>query len=204
MIPRTKHGMSAFALISALQKYIRRGEELEAMRCAIEMMHSSKAFHSMVTKRLQVIAHEDIDTQARPDIVPFVKAAMEQAKDWYDPNPEKLGKSRMCVGNAIRLMCRAPKNREGDHFAASVGWAEILENYKPVLPDWVHDQHTYEGKAKGRGLEYFRTESTKLVPPVATKDAYEDEAYRLWELKAAPKGKAKAKAKAVEVEDMFD
>ena len=179
MIPRTKHGLSPFACISALQKYIRRGEELEAMQCAVEMMHSSKAFNSMVTKRLQVIAHEDCDTQKRPDVVPFVHVACEQAKEWYDPDPKKMGKSRMAVGNAIRLLCRSPKSREGDHFNAATGWAEILEGFKPQLPDWIFDAHTTEGRRKGRGLKYFREESTKLVPP-AKKDRYEDEAYRLW------------------------
>ncbi len=34
----------------------------------------------------------------------------------------------------------------------------------------------------GRGLAYFREHSAQLVPPV-TKDAHEDEAYRLLELK---------------------
>jgi hypothetical protein len=48
----------------------------------------------------------------------------------------------------------------------------------------VFDQHTQKGKAMGRGLKYFREESTKLVPKPKRKDKYEDEAYRLWELKA--------------------
>lgn len=210
MIPRTKHGLSPFACISAMQKCIRRGLELEAMQFAVELMHTSKAFHSMVCKRLQVISHEDIDTQARPDIVPFVKAACEQSKEWYDADVAKLGKSRMTIGNAIRLMCRAPKSREADHFHAATGWAEILENFKPAIPDWALDQHTTEGRKKGRSLEYFRNESTKLVPP-APKDSYEDEAYRLWALKEqrgaqyAKTSKAASKAaKTAETEDMFE
>lgn len=157
--------------------------EREAMQFAIELMHTSKGFHSMVCKRLQVISHEDIDTGADPRIVPFVKASCEQANTWYDPDAAKLGKSRMAVGNSIRMMCRAVKSREGDHFAASLGWASILEKFKPELPDWAFDKHTSKGKKLGRGLDHFRTESTKLVPPVKKKDAYEDEAYRLWKLK---------------------
>jgi hypothetical protein len=61
----------------------------------------------MVCKRLEIISHEDIDTQADPAIVPFVAAAVAQAMRWYDP--EKIGASRMAIGNAIRLMCRAQK-----------------------------------------------------------------------------------------------
>ena len=214
MIPRTKHGMSPFACISAMQKFIRRGMELEAMQMAVELMHTSKAFHSMVCKRLQVISHEDIDVMSQPHIIPFVRVACEQSKEWHDADVAKMGKSRMSIGNAIRLMCRAAKSREADHFHAATGWAEILENFKPDIPDWVLDQHTTEGRRMGRGLDYFREESTKLVPRPKKKDAYEDEAYRLWALKAergkeyattAKAAKITGKAKAeIEADDLFE
>lgn len=183
MIPATKNGLDPFVCLSALQKCIRRGMEREAMQFAVELMHSSKNFHTMTCKRLEVISHEDIDTQVNPMIVPFVATAVEQAMKWYDSDVTKLGKSRMCVGNAIRLMARAKKSREGDHFAAAIGWAAILENFVPVVPDWALDQHTTEGRRMGRGLEFFREVSTKLVPPTDD-DPYIEEAYRLWALKA--------------------
>jgi len=181
MIPDTKNGLPAMACVSAMQKCVRRGMEREAFEFAIELMHTSKAFHSMVCRRLQIISHEDIDTEADPRIVSFVKAATEQAMQWYDA--DRLGASRLAIGNAIRLMCRAPKSREGDHFAAAIGLREQLEGFVPVIPDWANDKHTIEGKKLGRGMKHFREEGAKLVPP-ATKDVYEDEAYRLWDLKA--------------------
>jgi replication-associated recombination protein RarA len=134
----------------------------------------------MVCKRLEIISHEDIDTQSQPHIVPFVATAVAQAMKWYDP--DKLGASRMAVGNAIRLMCRAAKSREGDHFAIAVGLASEVEGFVPTVPDWALDGHTVAGKRMGRGLAFFREHSAKLVPPVKP-DAYEDEAYRLLELK---------------------
>jgi hypothetical protein len=42
-------------LLSAMEKAIRRGLEREAMEFAVELMHTSKAFHSMVCNRLEVI-----------------------------------------------------------------------------------------------------------------------------------------------------
>ena len=183
MIPTTKNNLDPFVCLSALQKCIRRGLEREAMQFAVELMHTSKAFHTMTCKRLEVISHEDIDTQANPMIVPFVATAVAQAMKWYDSDVTKLGKSRMCVGNAIRLMARAKKSREGDHFAAAIGWAAILENFVPVIPDWALDQHTTEGRRMGRGLDHFRTEGTKLMPPPERDDPYESEALRLWALK---------------------
>jgi replication-associated recombination protein RarA len=181
MIPPTKSGLPAMACVSAMQKAIRRGMEREAMEFAVELIYTSKAFHSMVCKRLEIISHEDIDTQADPAIVPFVAAAVAQAMRWYDP--EKIGASRLAIGNAIRLMCRARKSREGDHFAAAVGLRAQLEGFAPTIPDWANDRHTLAGKKLGRGLDHFRKEGAKLIPPPTGNDPYEDEAYRLWTIK---------------------
>jgi replication-associated recombination protein RarA len=180
MIPATVHGLPAMACVSALQKAIRRGLEREAMEFAVEVMSTSKGFFTLTLNRLEIISHEDIDTQLAPHVVPFVAVCVEQAKRHYDP--AKIGRSRMFVGNAIRLMARAPKSREGDHFAIAVGLASEVEGFVPTIPDWALDGHTAEGKRMGRGLAFFREHSAQLVPPVE-KDAYEDEAYRLLELK---------------------
>jgi hypothetical protein len=76
MIPDTKNGLPAMACVSAMQKAIRRGLEREAMEFACELMHTSKAFHSMVCNRLEVICHEDLDTLAAPWVVPFVSVSL--------------------------------------------------------------------------------------------------------------------------------
>jgi replication-associated recombination protein RarA len=181
MIPDTRDGLPSMACVSAMQKAIRRGMEREAMEFAVELMHTSKAFHSMVCKRLEIISLEDIDTQADPATVPFVATAVAQAMRWYDA--EKLGASRLAIGNAIRLMCRAKKSREGDHFAAAIGLRSLLEGFAPTIPDWANDQHTLAGRKLGRGLDHFRKEGAKLVPPPTADDPYEAEAYRLWAIK---------------------
>ena len=59
-----------------MKKAIRRGMEREAMQFAVELMHTSKAFHSMVCNRLEVICHEDLGTIAAPWVVPFVATAL--------------------------------------------------------------------------------------------------------------------------------
>jgi hypothetical protein len=43
--------------------------------------------------------------------------------------------------------------------------------------------HTQHGKRLGRGLDHFRTEGAKLVPPPNADDPYEDEVYPLLMLK---------------------
>lgn len=204
MIPPTIHGLPAMGCVSALQKFIRRSMEREAMEVAVELHATSKSFAKMVCNRLEVISHEDIDTGAAPWIVPFVRTAVAQSMDWYDA--AKLGRSRMPIGNAIRLMCRADKSREGDHFQASVGQAADLEGYVPTIPEWANDGHTLAGKRQGRGLEYFRAVSTVLVPQPAASDPYEAEAYRLWALRDARKHDAESRGAsqqtALDLEDL--
>jgi replication-associated recombination protein RarA len=180
MIPDTKHGLPAMACISAMQKSIRRGMEREAMEFAVELMHSGKAFHSMVCNRLEVICHEDLDTLAAPWVAPFVATALAQSRDRY---AKSIGEARLMVGNAIRMMCRSPKSRAGCHFGTAIGLRSMLENFVPTIPDWANDQHTLTGRKLGRGLDHFRNEGAKLAPPPMEPDPFEDEAYRLWAIK---------------------
>jgi replication-associated recombination protein RarA len=176
MIPATIHNMPAMACVSAMQKAIRRGLEKEAMEFAVEQLHTSKAFHSMVCNRLEVICHEDLDTLAAPHVFPFVAASRERYS-------KSIGEARLMVGNAIRMMARAPKSRAGCHFGAAIGLRSMLENFAPTIPDWANDQHTLAGKKLGRGLDHFRLEGAKLVPEPTEPDPFIEEAYRLWATK---------------------
>ena len=173
MIPDTRSGLPAMACVSAMQKSIRRGLEREAMEFAVELMHTSKAFHSMVCNRLEVICREDLDTLAAQWIVPFVATALAQSRERYS---KSIGEARLMIGNAIRMMCRSPKSRAGCHFGAAIGLRSLLEGFIPAIPDWANDQHTLAGKKLGRGLDHFRKEGAKLVPPPTADDPYEDEA----------------------------
>jgi replication-associated recombination protein RarA len=180
MIPDTKNGLNALTCISATQKAIRRGMEREAMEFACELMHTSRAFHSMVCNRLEVICHEDLDTLAAPHVVPFVATAVAQSRERYS---SKIGEARLMIGNAIRMVAHAPKSRAGCHFAAAIGLRSLLEGFAPEIPDWANDQHTLAGRKLGRGLDHFRKEGARLIPPPTADDPYEDEAYRLWAIK---------------------
>ena len=110
MIPDTRGGLRAMACVSAMQKCIRRGLERGGMQFACELMHTCKAFHSMVCNRLEVICHEDLDTLAAPWVVPFVATSLAQSKERYS---SKIGEARLMIGNCIRMMCRSPKAELG-------------------------------------------------------------------------------------------
>jgi replication-associated recombination protein RarA len=182
MMPKTLHGMSMLECISAMQKCIRRGMEREAMEFAVEVMHSSKAYFTVICNRLEIISHEDIDCHSAPHVVPFVRAAISQAREWYTPEPKKWGRLRMAIGNAIRMMARAPKSRIGDHFQAAIGIPNLIEQKIPVVPDWALDKHTGAGRAQGRGLKHFLDEGTVLYPKSDLPDDYVKDAGRAWEI----------------------
>src|SRR4051794_39392746 len=74
------------------------------------------------------------------------------------------------------MMCRSPESRAGCHFGAAIGLRSMLENYAPEIPDYANDMHTAKGKAMGRGLDHFRWEGARLIPPPTEPDTYEDEA----------------------------
>ena len=57
------------------------------------------------------------------------------------------------------------ESRAGCHFSAAIGLRSILEGYAPEVPDWALDQHTLAGRKLGRGLDHFRQEGARLVPP---------------------------------------
>ena len=95
------------------------------MQFACELLHSGKAFHTMVCNRLEVICHEDLDTLAAPWVVPFVATSLAQSKERYS---SKIGEARLMIGNCVRMMCRSPKSRAGCHFSAAVGLRSQLED----------------------------------------------------------------------------
>jgi hypothetical protein len=100
---------------------------------------------------------------------------------------KSIGEARLMIGNAIRMMARAPKSRAGCHFSAAIGLRSLLEEFVPTIPDWANDQHTLAGKKLGRGLDHFRKEGAKLIPEPTVPDPYIEEAYRLWQIKQQSK-----------------
>lgn len=181
VMPRTHNGRAALQVLSAMQKFIRRGMEREAMLAAVEIAHTSKRYLRMVTNRLELISHEDIGI-GDPTVIPFVHTCCVQAHEWHDPN--KPGKWRMAIGSAIRVMCRCrKKSREGDHFQAAIGIANQMCGVTVTIPDYANDMHTVAGHRAGRGLEHFRKEGAQLNPPPLDQDAYEDDCYLMWDVR---------------------
>lgn len=194
-IPPTINGMQTFEVLSAMQKYVRRGNERQAMLCWCELAHTSKAFFSMANKRLEIISHEDIGL-ANPMAAIYTAITIEQVTRFYHPG-EPIALSRMLIGGVIRLLCRSPKSRENDHFGAAVGGAAWWDGVTPEIPDYALDPHTHRGRKLGRGLDYFMGEATKLIPD-ACQDEYRDEAYEHWRKRGVWTDREKERIREVE------
>lgn len=177
LMKKTIHGLDPFVCVSALQKCIRRGLERPAMEFAVEMARTSKPFFSWACNRIEICAHEDVGL-ADPTAVIFVGRAIEQARRLY--KSDRLGECMIMVGNAIRILCRAEKSREGDHYQAVCMLKSEMDGFAPVIPDFAYDRHNLEGRKRGRGVEHFRSEGTQLHPAPAEPDQYEREAFELW------------------------
>ena len=172
MIPPTLHGMNAMECISTMQKAIRRNKPELAFRAAVELIHTSKNFNTMVANRLRVIAVENIDTYERTDIIPYVDTLTRWMMDFYTTDLMKLGKVKLSCAAAIRVMSAAPKCRIHDDMVAAISLSNLLDGETFEVPDWALDGHTIAGKRKGRGIDYFAEESTKLVPQPKRKNRY--------------------------------
>lgn len=174
MPQKTPGEYQVWECMSAMQKSIRRGLEEEAMYWALELEGTGLLAHAL--NRLKITAHEDIGL-ADPQAVMFAVAACEQCKAWHKTKNEAW---HLALGNAIRVLARAAKSREADHFHAAIRWRRS-QGWHPDIPDWALDKHTRRGRKMGRGLEHFRQEGAKLDKPVAESDSYIDDAYRFWE-----------------------
>ena len=79
-----------------------------------------------------MICHEDLDTLAAPHVFPFVVASVAASRERYAD--KKYRRTRLMIGNCIRVMARAPKSRAGCHFAAAIGLRSMLEGFAPQIP----------------------------------------------------------------------
>lgn len=167
---QTSRGRCCHEVISAIQKFVRRGMEREAMLLALEMHNTNKGCFTWACNRLRVIAHEDIGL-ANPIGVLFAIQSLDQAERFYGK-----GECKLMLGNAILALCRGPKSRECDHFVCALN--HQIDHEPPLpIPDYALDKHTYRGKRMGRGMQHFLDEGAKLVPePEPGADRYADEA----------------------------
>jgi replication-associated recombination protein RarA len=155
---RTKSGLEADLVISALQKCIRRGEEQSAIRLAYDLYITSAFHEEKMWNRLLVISVEDIGF-GNVDAPGFVKTMNDLRKEF----PYGDGDRPIFFIHAIRYMCKSPKERSSDHIK-NIVMKEFERGYVPEIPDYAVDMHTIKGRAMGRDVFFFLDEASKVSP----------------------------------------
>ena len=81
------------------------------MEFACELLHTSKAFHTMVCKRLEIICHEDIDTMPQP-LDRAVRQGRARAVERVVTG-KSIGEARLMDRQRHPLDVPSAKSREG-------------------------------------------------------------------------------------------
>lgn len=154
----TKNGYDFFEASSALQKAIRLSDEDNAIFFMVELYNSN--YDNYVWSRLKIITSEDIGL-AKPDAPAVIQSLYSMYIEQKEARKEKQPE-RLFLVNAVLYLCRCPKSRLVDWTLINA-WREHQDNLRPV-PDYALDMHNLRGKQKGRGIDHFFIEGTKLVP----------------------------------------
>lgn len=150
---RTKSGFPLDAVVSALQKAIRRGTEERALYFMHEMVESG--FIKYFWRRITIIALEDIglaDTQAIVLVNTLCQSNERVNRKFYQDT--------YCPGMAVLYLCRAPKSREIDYALDYVetkrktGQLKLEPNSLDLDCHTEAGRETLKNKAKEEGKNY--------------------------------------------------
>lgn len=154
---KTVNGYKLDEVVSALQKEIRRGNELMAQYWALEMNESG--FWRYCFRRMQVIAGEDIGL-ANPEAMILVSSTFGALLA-----QERIKKVTHVDNNVIGFMAlylaKSAKSRLVDY------WGGIIlkrkeKGWKAEIPTYAIDQHTAKGRDMGMDDTDFFREGSRI------------------------------------------
>lgn len=175
VVVRTRHGLPADEIISALQKEIRRGHTENAALIAYEMATTSQELEMYLWKRLQVISVEDIGW-GDPHAAVLIRSLFEIVRDLDRADGERL----LYAISAVRYLCASKKDRSNDEMINWVIWEVERNGRLPEIPEYAIDMHTARGKAMGRGKRHFWEVGAILKPELEGRDqTYRDRMMKL-------------------------
>lgn len=172
---KTKNGLDADLVISAMQKCIRRSQEDLAIRMAYELYLTSTFHEEKMWNRLLVIPVEDIGF-GDPNAILLIRNLFEIHKEF----PYGDGDRPIFFIYAIRYLCRCKKERSTDHIK-NIVMKEFENGYVPEIPDYAIDMHTIKGRKLGRDIFYFLDEASKVQPLYEDyDDSYRKKLYEMY------------------------
>lgn len=163
---RTRSGLAADEVISALQKEIRRNNVENAALLANEMLTSSPELEAKLWQRLMVVSVEDIgwgDVQA-----PLLIHALHRMRQEFVPGSSER---RLFALHAVRFLCRCAKDRSSDEMSSWIRRQVESGRLAPAIPDYALDMHTERGRRMGRDARHFYEEAARVSPELPGRDA---------------------------------
>lgn len=156
---KTKGGYELRLVRSAIQKTIRRGQEIESLYWAAEFHEGG--YTGYLIRTLACILSEDVgwaDPAAMAAVfsnLTFLNMMVKEKKDAYEFRPG--------LAAAVIMLCRARKTRAADN-----AWVYLEEKrksgYRLEIPDVAYDEHTQEGRKLNRWWRFWVRNASKLVP----------------------------------------
>lgn len=149
---KTKRGDRLDEVVSALQKEVRRGNELMAKYWALEL--NGSGFWRYCFRRMQVIAGEDIGL-ANPEAMILVSSTYSSLL-LQDKVKKIIEVDNNIIGFVVMYLARSPKSRHVDYLGGVI-LKRKEQGWKPEVPDYALDEHTERGREAGMDdNEFFR------------------------------------------------
>ncbi|MGW3957453.1 hypothetical protein ACWEKM_42735 [Streptomyces sp. NPDC004752] len=158
-------GFQCDELVSALQKYIRRGNLDEALLIAREMYETGPELEQHLWTRLMVISSSDCGDGTflqTPIVESLHRVCMRM--------PRGTGERWLFIAQAVRYLATCTKDMTTDEICM---WSRHVMNKglrEPVIPSYAIDIHTAKGQELGRGVAHFLDEGTYIENPYAGAD----------------------------------
>lgn len=162
---RTRHGLAADEVISALQKEIRRGHTENATFLAYEMLTTSDELEAKLWQRLQIISVEDIG-YGQTDAPILIQTLFQMHHNFPRPQRDRF----LFALHAVRYLCGCTKDRSSDELLNWVKYAIEIEGQRPVVPEYAIDMHTEAGRRLGRGKRHFLEEGAQVSPELSDRE----------------------------------
>lgn len=158
---KTRNGLPADEVISALQKSIRHADEDTAVRCGYELHITSPALEEVLWSRLSVICVEDVGFGEV--MAPVLIYSLKELRKEF---PYTLtGTRALFLFQAIRYLCKCQKERSSDTVKTLVLKEYAHCNYCKLPTDYdIYDFHTKKGVEKGSNYLDFLNSFTDVVP----------------------------------------
>lgn len=164
----TRNNLPGDEVISALQKSIRRGNEMAACEFAYEMYITSPQFEEKMWRRLLAISVEDIG-MGNEEAAVMVHTLNQMRKEFQYNESDRA----MFFFHAIRYLCRSEKDRSSD-LLKNIVIKRFAMGHVPEIPDYALDKHTTRGAAMGRDSEHFLNVASQVTPQAKVDNNYKE------------------------------